>query len=90
MVLELDSTTAVALIQGLLVDIAHRNLVLLISELIVRAWDVRIVHAGREANGVADLLAKIMRNTEDLVRVFLEPPNAVRILLDRDKSIGLA
>lgn len=63
----------------------NEDLLSQIRELIGREWNVRIMHIFREANTVADKLARLSRDAPMLVCHYLEPPPGVQPLLHDDR-----
>ncbi|KAK8627556.1 hypothetical protein V6N13_135165 [Hibiscus sabdariffa] len=57
-------------------------IILLIREMKCRGWTTIFRHIGREANGVADRLTKMMRDETLGGQIFLQPPAVVTELME--------
>ncbi|KAK9037917.1 hypothetical protein V6N11_022816 [Hibiscus sabdariffa] len=82
--LQSDCAEAVALLSSPLLEFHDLSLARAIACLLQRSWVVDFVQIRREANFVADSLAKLTTNSDGSVRIFCDPPPLCIFALDRD------
>ncbi|KAK9044065.1 hypothetical protein V6N11_072385 [Hibiscus sabdariffa] len=82
--LQSDCAEAVALLSSPLLELHDLSLARAIACLLQRSWVVDFVQIRREANFVADSLAKLTTNSDGSMRIFCDPPPLCISALDRD------
>ncbi|KAL4320176.1 hypothetical protein GQ457_18G004410 [Hibiscus cannabinus] len=83
-VLETDNETVVRILNGSSLALGVNTLVLKLRDLLKRQWVVCIQHVYREANSIADDLARMTRGTSVGEWQYAIPPLEVAVLVVRD------
>ncbi|KAL4281492.1 hypothetical protein GQ457_03G010450 [Hibiscus cannabinus] len=85
--LESDSRQVVDILKCDSLDLIDSAVVTLVHELLRRQWEVRIRHVRREANSVADKLAKLMRGQPRSETLYVDPPAEVSEAFLQDQLV---
>ncbi|KAK8998462.1 hypothetical protein V6N11_083851 [Hibiscus sabdariffa] len=84
LVVEVDSLDAIRVIRQALEGQSSPTLVFYIIELLNRSWSVKLQHVPREANRLADGMAKLASTEDFMCRHFLSPLDSVLRLVQLD------
>lgn len=62
--------------------------VCLLHPMLRRDWEIRVRHVSRNANDVADTMAKHMTIRDSMLQLFQEPPTVVNRFLQKDNYVA--